>query len=769
MAQTFDVLRVLQQAVILHQQGRLAEAEPLYRAVLNLQPDHFDALHFLGVVKLQQSSYDEAAVLISRALRTRPNSPDALSNRAIALQALNRHEEAVANYNQAIAIKPDYVDALFNRGNALHALGRHKDALASYDQALALRSEFAAAHSNRGNVLQSLNRHGEAIASYDKAIAIRPEHADALNNRGNAAHALGRNDDAVADYDRALALNPDYPEALTGRGNTLSAMSRHAEAIADYDRALAIRPDFADALYARGFALQALNRHEEAIADFERMLALKPDCAEAHHSRGNALTDRNRYDEALASYDRALALDPDAKYVMGDAAYIRARLCDWRDYDRVAQRLLEGVSSGKLVSVPFVFLVESEDPLAQLACAVSCVSDRYPAVLQPMWNGERYSHDKIRVAYLSADFHDHAMAYLMAELFERHDRQRFEISGISFGRDKQDEMRSRLIAGFDRFIDVRGQGDADAARLLREREIDITVDLMGFTEGARPRILAHRPAPIQVNYLGYPGTMGAPYIDYIVADEFVIPNDDRACYSEQVVYLPDCYQVNDSKRKIAERTPTRSEVGLPEDGFVFCCFNNHYKITPGRFDVWMRLLQRVERSVLWLLRGDASAERNLRAEAQTRGVDPKRLVFAPKVGLQAHLARHRLADLFVDTLPYNAHTTASDALWAGLPVLTCAGGSFAGRVAGSLLRAVGLPELVTNSLHEYEDMALMLASQPTLLGEIKAKLARNRLSTPLFDTDRFRQHIEAAYLTMWETYQRGDKPASFAVVPLNTS
>jgi predicted O-linked N-acetylglucosamine transferase (SPINDLY family) len=353
----------------------------------------------------------------------------------------------------------------------------------------------------------------------------------------------------------------------------------------------------------------------------------------------------------------------------------------------------------------------------------------------------------------------------MAELFERHDRNKFEILGISSGPDRRSEMRSRLIAAFDRFVDVRRLSDADVARLLREAEADIAVDLKGFTQNCRPSILAHRPAPIQVNYLGYPGTMGAEYIDYIVADEFVIPRDHQIHYSEKVVYLPDCYQVNDRKRKIAERPPARAEVGLPEHGFVFCCFNNNFKMTPRIFDIWMRLLQRVDQSVLWLLQGSTAAESNLRREAQVRGINPSRLIFAPRMKLQQHLARHRLADLFLDTLPYNAHTTASDALWTGLPVVTCAGTTFAGRVAGSLLQAVGLPELVTNALEDYEALALRLATQQGLLQEIKGKLAKNRLTTPLFDTGRFCGHIEAAYTAMWDIHQRGEPPKAF-MVPL---
>lgn len=386
---------------------------------------------------------------------------------------------------------------------------------------------------------------------------------------------------------------------------------------------------------------------------------------------------------------------------------------------------------------------------------------------KPLWNGQRYNHDKIRIAYLSADYYQHATAYLMAELFKRHDRSRFELFAISFGSENTSPMGQRLVKAFDRFIDVNQMSDLEVARQLRSMEIDIAVDLKGYTKNNRKQILAYRPAPIQVNYLGYPSTMGADFIDYILVDPFIVPPDQQPHFTEKLVHLPECYQVNDSKRIIANRTPLRQECGLPEQGFVFCCFNNSYKITPTFFDIWMRLLKAVPGSVLWLLSKNKLMEENLRREAQARGVNPERLVFSPQQKLPEHLARHRLADLFLDTLPCNAHTTASDALWAGLPVLTCAGKSFAARVAGSLLHAINLPELVTYNLEDYEGLALKLATQPDLLCQIKDKLKQNRLTTPLFDCDRFRQDIEAAYIEMWSILQGGEEPKAITVTQEN--
>jgi protein O-GlcNAc transferase len=415
------------------------------------------------------------------------------------------------------------------------------------------------------------------------------------------------------------------------------------------------------------------------------------------------------------------------------------------------------------ISNPFVFLHYVDDPKLHLICSTTYLKNKL-STQRPVIRKERSRRrDRARIAYLSADFYQHATSYLMAELFERHDRKRFEPFGISFGIDDGSEMRARVVKAFDHFHDVRGLDDAKVAKLLSELEIDIAIDLKGHTRDDRFGIFAHRPAPIQVSYLGYPGTTGADFIDYVIADEIVLPFDQQPFWSEKIVHLPGCYQVNDRKRQIAERTPTRKECGLPERGFGFCSFNNNCKITPPVFDIWMRLLDKVEGSVLWLLRDNPTAEQNLRREAAARGIDPVRLVFADRLQLAEHLARHRLADLFLDTLPYNAHTTASDALWAGLPVLTCFGKGFAARVAASLLDAVGLPELVTKGLEEYEVLALKLAREPALLSAYRERLEKNRPTAPLFDTDRFRQHIEQAYLTMLDIHDRGKKPRSFSV------
>ena len=697
-----ELLRgALERAVACHRVGNFAEAERIYRSVLERAPRQFDALHLLGVIEAQRGNPETAHRLIGKALAINPRSCEALTSRGNVLRNLNRRDEAMASYARALDIDPAYVEALSNRGIVLHELGRLGEALDSFDKVLAIAPNHALALNNRGNVLQDLMRYEEALTSLERALVLRPDYAEALNNRGIVLRNLGHPELAIESFSRALAIRPGYMEAVSNRGNALLDLAHHEEAAQDFERILGADPTFA---YAAGRLLQA-----------------------------------------------------------------KTYSCDWRGFDQDCARITADIRTGARSIGPFAHLGISSSAEDLRRCAEIWVQDRFPPARRRVWSGERYDHDRIRIAYVSADFHAHATGYLMAGLFERHDRERFEIIALSLGADEPSPMRVRLKAAFERFIDCRSVPDHAVAGLLRELEIDVIVDLKGFTQDARPGIFALRPAPLQVSYLGFPSTMGAEYIDYILADRVVIPEEHFPFYSEKVVYLPETYQVNDVMRRIAELTPSRFELGLPEHGFVFCCFNNSYKITPGMFEVWMRLLREVEGSVLWLLESNGAVPRNLRREAAARGVSPSRLVFAPFAPMEEHLARQRVADLCLDTLPYNAHTTASDALWVGLPVVTCLGTAFAGRVGASLLQAVGLPELVTHSLKDYAALARKLATDPAALADIRAKLERNRMTHPLFNTDRFRCHIEAAYETMWERHQRGEPPAHFAVEATRSS
>ena len=731
------------------------------------QEAHTEGVGFrLGYCYLALGDPVSAAAVLEKEVKAFPKLIDAYNLLALSLMQQSRHEEALTVLASAVERDPRSAGTHLNLGNALTNLRRYEEAIPRFKKAMELQPGLSQAHNNLGHALKELGRFDEAIASYEHALRIAPNDFEVHNNLGLALQKQGRLDEAVACFQSAISLKPDYAEAHASLGMIFRTQKRLDEAIACLQKALQIKPDTIEALVHLGAACQEHGRSEEAVAHFQRAILLKPDSAEAHHNLGISLQGLSRHDEAITSFRRALAIDPAHKYTLGALLWSELGTCCWEGFDSRIENLRSGVRKGLSLNEPFVLVAVSQDPGEQMLCAERFFQDRVQGNQSRLWKEGRYGHSRIRIAYLSGDFREHAVAYCIAELLELHDRSKFEVIGASFGVDDGSEMRSRLARGFDRFLDVRPKGDFDAARMLRDLEVDIVVDLMGYTRYSRPGILAHRPAPIQVGYLGYPGTVGADVIDYVLADKFVLLEEHQGFYSEKIVYLPGSYQANDSRRKIAERTPTRIEVGLPEQGFVFCCFNNSYKILPKMFDVWMRLLTQVPGSVLWILEDNAAAAENLRREARTRGVDPGRLVFAPRVGAAEYRARCRLADLFLDTLPYNGHGTTSDMLWAGLPVLTCAGSTFAGRVAGSLLHAVGLPELVTASLEEYQALALKLARGDPLLGELRARLHRNRASAPLFDTDRFRRHIESAYRTMWEIWQRGDKPRSFAVEPV---
>jgi predicted O-linked N-acetylglucosamine transferase (SPINDLY family) len=551
-------------------------------------------------------------------------------------------------------------------------------------------------------------------------------------------------------------------DSLLQNANALLQVGRRPEALTCYESYLKTHPESAEAWHNHGIALSQMQRFPEAVASFDKVLALRPDSAQTWSNRGNALMEQKHYEEAISDYDKALALDPEYGSARGYRLLAKLWCCDWRNLESDIAGVSTRLRAGARVIQPFGNLMISRDPADQLQCAK--LWTRGEGAEAPLWRGQRYTHDKIRVAYLSGDFCVHPVSILMAGVFEAHDRSRFETTAISFGPDDGSALRTRMMKSFDRFLDVRGRTDFEVASRMHAAEIDIAVDLMGLTGNSRQGILALRPAPVQVNYLGFPGTTALPYIDYILADRIVIPEAEQRHYSEKVVYLPDTYMPADSKRRVSERRFGRADEGLPETGIVFCCFNNSYKFTPQVFDLWMRLVLAVDGSVLWLSQPSDAARRNLIAEAKRCGVSPDRLVFAPFLPeIDDHLARLSLADLFLDTLPCNAHTTASDALFIGVPVITVPGSTFAGRVAASLLSAVGLPELIAPSLSAYEAHALALARDSQALRAIKAKLNVNRANHPLFDTARFTRHLETAFGAIRERQRRGFPPEGFSV------
>jgi predicted O-linked N-acetylglucosamine transferase (SPINDLY family) len=710
-----------------------------------------------GDQAIRTNNLDQAVLYYQQSLEINPGQPNALNNQGIALYYLKRLDEALASYDRALALNPDHAEAFNNQGLVLRDLKRPEEAISSFNRAIALKPDYAEAYNNRGLALDDLNRSDEALKSYDCAIALNPDYIAGLNIRGIAFYEKRKLNEALSSFNRTIEHNPNYAEAYNNRGLTLHDLNLLDKALVSYDCAIALKPDYANAYHNRGVALNCLKRLDEAISSYDRAITLNPNYADTHNNRAVVLHGLKRFDEALISYERALALKPDFEFLNSICLFIKLTLCDWHYIDNQVSQLTDKIGNGEKSSHPFPLLALSSDRALQKKGAEIFTQAKFPTVLASNSITKQPKQDKISIGYFSPDFRNHAVSTLTAELFELHDRSQFEVIAFSFGPDTKDKMRLRLESAFDQFIDVHHQSDQDVVTLARNLGVDIAVDLGGFTGDCRPGIFALRAAPLQVNYLGYPGTMGAEFMDYIIADPTIIPSAHQPDYTEKIIYLPS-FQVNDSKRQIANKQFTREELGLPHTGFVFCCFNNNYKINPQNFDSWMRILQQVEGSVLWLFAGSDTFITNLTREATLRGVDPKRLVFAKRLPPPEYLARYRVADLFLDTLPYNAGTTASDALWAGLPVLTCVGETFAGRMAASLLNAIHLPELITTSQDEYEAMAVQLATHPDELMSIKQKLADNRLTTPLFDTRQFTRNLEAAYTQVYERYHAGLVP-----------
>ncbi|MGA3076015.1 MAG: tetratricopeptide repeat protein [Bryobacteraceae bacterium] len=595
-----------------------------------------------------------------------------------------------------------------------------------------------------------------------RILQVAPDQPQALHVMGIAAFEKGYAREAVELLRRAVGCDPHLAAAWNDLGRVLAQQGMLAEGAASCRRAIAEAPDFAEAHNNLGNLLQMAGAVEEAVACYGTAVGLRPDYAEAFRNLGSALRRLGRVDEAATALGAARAIDPGFATATAQLAYQLKELSDWSQLDELTAELIASVEAGSGAVNPFVFLSLDTTPAEQLLCARRWASDQLGAAGQRA--AASRGEERITVGYLSADFQEHATAHLIAELFELHDRGRFRVIGYSYGRDDGSAARRQLRGSFDEFEDLLDCSHTESAARIRAGRVDILVDLKGYTTDARPEILVLRPAPVQVSYLGYPGTMGSDAWDYVLVDPVVVPAEEQPYFTERLVHLPDCYQVNDRRRPIATHVLARVECGLREAGFVFCCFSSAYKITAPMFDIWMRLLAGVPGSVLWLLEANGTAMANLRREAESRlAGGAARLVFAPSLPNPEHLARLAIADLFLDTLPYNAHTLASDALWCGCPVITCAGGTFAGRVAASLLQAIGLPDLVTQTLTDYETLALQLALDPDRLRAIRVELAANRLTTALFDSRRFARHLESAFETMWRMHLAGLPPRPFAV------
>jgi protein O-GlcNAc transferase len=771
--------------------GQLDEAVKSYEAVLVIKPDFAEIHNNLGVILNELNQKDAALKSLERSVTIKPDFAEAHNNLGNLLKELDQHDAALKNYEKAISIKPDYAEAHFNLGSMFRELGQLDEAVKCYEKVTAIKPDYAEAHTNLGISLKDLGQLNAAVKSFKKVLAIKPESAGAHSNLGMSLHKLEQLDAAVKCYKKALAINPDFAEAHNNLGNVLKDlgqmdaavkcyektitikpdyadaynnlgitymdMGQQDKAIKFYKKALVINPDFADAHNTLGIAHMNLGQLDVAINCYKKALVIKPDHADAHNNLGMALQTLGQLDEARISYGHANILKPDIEYILGTVLNIKMLLCIWDDLPNNLIELKNKINNNEKVITPFSMLGLIDDPELQRKVAEIQTIDKYPKNNDLPRIGQYPKHKKIRIGYFSADFREHPVSALTVELYEVHDRNQFEIHAFSYGPDTKDEMNLRIKAGVDHFYDVRTMSHKEVVMLSRSVELDIAVDLGGFTQHARTGIFTMSAAPIQISYIGYIGTMGANYYDYLVADQTTIPEKNKKYYSEKIAYLPS-YQVNDSTQSPPATIITRKDIRLPETGFVFCCFNNTYKITPTTFDSWGRILEKVEGSVLLIYADNESAQINLTKEIALRGIDPNRLIFGKRLPKPEYLGRYRVADLFLDTHPYNAGTTSSDALRMGLPVLTCIGNSFVSRMGASILNAINLPELITTTQEEYESLAIELATNPEKLKIIKDKLVNNLPTAPLYDTPLFTQHLESAYLTMYDRYQQGLDP-----------
>jgi protein O-GlcNAc transferase len=754
-------------ALALHHRGQLAQARAGYQGVLALVPEHPQATHHLGIIALQLGRAAEAVQHFLRALTLRADDCALHANLGRALAQCGRTTDAVSSLDQALRLNPGFVGAMVAKGEILLDAGRAAEALLTFEQALVSSPGDAAAINGAGIALLELGRAAEARAHFTRAIEQAPAEPVYFLNRALAHSNMADAASALRDCAHSRALGYLTAQLCCIEGTALMDLDRQAEALASFEAALALEPSLTKAWNNRGSALAALGQHSLAIESFERCLRLTPKAAgielwqRAQFNRATSLRAVGRRDEAAAAFAELFEACPDHEFLRGLLFHERLCAFDWRDYDPSVAAIVAGVRRGSSSDSPLSFFSVADDPEAQLRCAQRWVAAaRLSASTAPPRRRRRGG--PLRIAYLSSDFRLHAVSILVAGLLESHDRRSFETYAMSTGADDGSALRQRVVAGCDHFIDLQGAQNAAIAARISELGIDILVDLNGHSLGGRPGVLALRPAPLQLNYLGFPGTMGCDFVDYVVADEFVIPLERAKYFSEKIIYLPDCFQPNDARR-VTPRPCTRLAAGLPESGFVFCAFNTSHKLNPVVFDLWCRLLEATPGSLLWVVSPGPKGAELLRREAQARGVEPQRLVFADQKPYAEHISRIVHADLFLDTLPFNGGTTTSDFLWAGVPVVTCAGRSFAGRMSGSLLRAVGLPQLVTTTPQEYMQLALELAHDPGKLSQVRATLMENKAQAPLFDTRRYCRHLEAAYAQIWQRHELGAPPAHLHV------
>ncbi len=706
-------------AVECYQNKQFEKAENICLKILELDPNNFDATNLLAAISYQNKNYSKSIELFRKATEINPNRFDIYNNLSIVLLQENKLKEAIHSWDQAIKLNPNFSEGYFGKGNAFTDLKDYSQAIDNFKKALEIKPDYKQAYNNLASVYANLKDYKNAIKIFKKAINIKPVHFNEYNNLGNIYYESYEFNKAIENYNLALKINPDFPLIY----------------------------------YNKAKALYKINLKQEAIFNYEKAISINKNFAEAYKNLGNLYLDLKTLEKSIYNHEQALKINPKIKYLSGTILQSKCGMCDWRNFKKEKEILANDILNGKKAASPFSTILIYDSPSIQKMASNLFVESEFK---KPKYLKNKKQNKKIRVAYYSADFHNHATMYLMANLFELHDKTKFETFAFSFGPNDESQIRKRVSKSFDKFFDVKLKNTNEIVKLSRDLNIDIAVDLKGFTNDNRFDLFVERCAPIQISYLGYPGTLASDSIDYLVADKTLIPEENKKFYSEKIIYMPNTYQVNDSTLKVSEKKFERKDLGLPEKGIVFCSFNQSYKILPDMFRIWIRILKKVENSVLWLMTDNEITEKNLKNEFIKNEIKENRLIFASRMHHQEHLSRLKLADIFLDTFPYNAHTTASDALRVGIPVVTLKGQSFASRVASSLLNCLDLNELITDNENEYQKVAIKLAENNSLLQEIKRKINHNVSTKPLFDTKLFTQHLENAYITVIQKLKKNE-------------
>ena len=740
--------------------GRFEDALLAVENALDINPNYPQAISNKGAILTGIGRHEEALVLYEKALEMSPLSPQTLLNMGVSLKEMKRFDEALIKYDEVIKINPNYAEAYLNKGNVYEELKHFDEAIIQYDSALKINPRYFEALSNKGLILLKQKRFDDSRLCCELQLEIEPKNSRAWLNRGLVLWDQGFPEEALSSIDTALKLSPEFAEGWYVKGTILCELKRFDLGLDFYEKALGIKPNYFEAWDSKGLALRDLSRHDEAILCFSKAIELKPNFARAWANKGGTFLDMKRYEEAITSFKTALDIDPKFDFLFGHYLTSRLIVGNWGELDKDLEIIATGVESGLKVADPFALITLIDNPMLHLKAAnIFAASNNNFKDSLGKFSVKKGS--KIRVGYFSADFRqNHPVSSLISGMFEAHDRERFELYAFSHSIPQlNDAVRERLRKSFDQFLDTAEMTDIQLAKVSRELGIDIAIDLGGYTHSSRLSAFSCRVAPVQVSYLGYAGTTGAGFMDYLIADRTVIPSESRKYYSEKIAYLPNSYIVDDPHRLVSKNLPSRAEQGLPENSFVFCCFNNSYKITPHIIRSWSKILGSIANSVMWISANNAVFQRNLIAEFAKYQIDASRIIFAKREQFsEDHLARLQLADLFLDTVPYNAHTTAVDALRVGLPLVTYMGNAFAGRVAASLLKAIEMPELIAGNQSEYELLAINLANNPGKLLKLREKLSANRESTPLFNTKIFTSNIEKVYERMLFRYQNALEP-----------